>query len=96
MRTATIGDTWYLMGGYRAGVNPTDGYYVSLEALASDSAKVRSNIRRILPSLNYYYSCPLNIFGGIYVGKCVSTIQRYVSETNTWVAASRRTTTCSL
>ena len=48
-----------------------------------------------LPSLNYTCSCPLNFegsllaFGGWDGEKqcCVSTIQRYVPETNTWVAA---------
>ena len=95
MKSTTIGDTWYLMGGYGVGGDPTDSYCVSLEALASHSATDGSNLWRKLPSLNYSYSCPLNIegsllaFGGLNRKKqCgVSTIQRYVHETNTWVAA---------
>ena len=95
MKSTTISDTWYLMGGYGAAGDPTDSYYVSLEALASHSATDGSNLWRKLPSLNYSYSCPLNIegsllaFGGLNrKKKCVvSTIQRYVPETNTWVAA---------
>ena len=95
MKSTTIGDTWYLMGGYDAAGDPTVSYCVSLEALASHSATYGSNIWRKLPSLNYSYSCPLNIegsllaFGGLdREKKCgVSTIQCYVPETNTWVAA---------
>ena len=94
MKSTTIGDTWYLMGEYDDWKNPTGGYYVSLEALASHSATDGSNIWRKLPSLNYSNSCPLNIegsllaFGGRDTLKtCCATIQRYMPETNTWVAA---------
>ena len=91
----SVGDTWYLMGGYDGWGFPTGDYYISLEALASHSATDGSNLWRKLPSPNYSYSCPLNIEGSLLVfggwdkeKKCgVSTIQRYVSETNTWVAA---------
>ena len=39
MKSTTIGDTWYLMGGcYDSGNNGTDGCYISLETLASHSA----------------------------------------------------------
>ena len=94
MKSTIIGDTWYLMGGYDAASNLTGGCYISLEALASHSAKDSSNILwRKLPSPNYSYSCPLNIEGSLLafggwdrVKKCgVSTIRRYVPETNTWV-----------
>ena len=94
MKSTTIGDTWYLMGGNDDWGSHTGGYYISLEALASHSATDGSNLWRKLPSLDYSYSCPLNIegsllaFGGLNRKKCgVSTIQRYVPETNTWVAA---------
>ena len=95
MKSTTIGDTWYLMGGYDDWGKPTGGGYVSLEDLASHSATDGSNIWRKLPSPNYSYFCPLNIegsllaFGGLDSEKkcCVSTIKRYVPETNTWVAA---------
>ena len=95
MMSIIIGDTWYLTGGYSASGNPIDGCYISLEALASHSTTNSSNIWINLPSPNYCYSCPLNIegsllaFGGWNREKqcCVSTIQRYVPETNTWVAA---------
>ena len=95
MKSTTIGDTWYLMGGYDALDIPAGGYYISLEALASHSATDGSNLCRKLPSLNYSYSCPLNIEGSLLAfggrdreKKCgMSNIQRYVPETNTWVAA---------
>ena len=93
MKSTIIGDTWYLMGGYDA--SATGGYYVSLEALVSHSATDGSNIWRKLPSRNYSNSCPLNIEGSLLAlggrdreKQCgVSTIQCYVPETNTWVAA---------
>ena len=95
MKSTTIGDSWYLMGGYGVGVGPTGGYYIYLEDLASHSATDSSNIWRKLPSTNYSYSCPLNIDGSLlaFGGRdretncVVSAIQCYVPETNTWVAA---------
>ena len=95
MMSTTIGDTWYLMAGYDVRGSPTGGYYISLEALASHSATDGSTLWRKLPSPNYSHSCPLNIEGSLLAlgGSdsekkcCVSTIQRYVPETNTWVAA---------
>ena len=88
MKSTAIGDTWYLMGGY-------GGYYISLEALPSHSATDGSNLWRNLPSPNYSYSCPLNIEGSLLAfggwnreKKCgVTTIQRYVPKSNSWVAA---------
>ena len=93
MKSTTIGDTWYLMGGYDASSDLTGGYYLSLEGLASYSATDSSNIWRKLPSPNS--SCPLNIegsllaFGGLdSKKKCgVSTYQLYVPKINNWVAA---------
>ena len=95
MKSTTIGGTWYLMGGYDASGDTTSGYYISLEALASHSAKDGSNLWRKLPSPNYSCSCLLNIEGSLLAfggrdreKQCgVSTIQRYVPETNTWIAA---------
>ncbi len=98
MKSTTIGDTWYLMGGQCEGwrMSP-DVYSVSLEALVSHSSSDSSNIWNKLPSLNCTHSCPLNIGGSLLaVGgrdmkskKPVSTIQRYVPETNTWVQAGQ-------
>ncbi len=96
MKSTTIGDTWYLMGGWCVGVGwSPDVYSVSLEALVSHSSSPSSNIWNKLPSLNCTLSCPLNVGGSLLaVGgedmknkKSVSTIQRYVPETNSWVQA---------
>ncbi len=99
MQSTTVGDTWYLMGGgcEKLRQHSPDVYSVSLEALVSHSASDSSNIWNKLPSLNCVWSCPLNIGGSLLaVGgedskskKPVSTIQRYVSETNTWVQAGQ-------
>ena len=98
MKSTTVGDTWYLMGGRCEGVHwSPDVYSVSLEALVSHSSSDSSNIWNKLPSLNCTQSCPLNIGGSLLaVGgedmkseKPVSTIQRYVPETNTWVQAGQ-------
>ncbi len=98
MKSTTIGDTWYLMGGWYEGMSLCpDVYSVSLEALVSHSSSDSSNIWNKLPSLNCALSYPLNIGGSLLaVGgkdmkseKPVSTIQRYVPETNTWVQAGQ-------
>ncbi len=99
MKSTTIGDTWYLMGGAceKLSHNSPDVYSVSLEALVSHSSSDSSSIWNKLPSLNSTHSCPLNIGGSLLaVGgwnekseKPVSTIQCYVPETNTWVQAGQ-------
>ncbi len=98
MMSTTIADTWYLMGGACKDVSwSPDVYSVSLEALVSHSSSDSSNIWNKLPSLNCTFSCPLNIGGSLLaVGggdmkskEPVSTIQRYVPETNTWVQAGQ-------
>ncbi len=98
MKSTTIGDTWYLMGGWFEDVTwSPDVYSVSLEALVSHSSSDSSNIWNKLSSLNCIWSCPLNI-GGFLLAVCgrdkksekpVSTIQCYVPETNTWVQAGQ-------
>ncbi len=99
MTSTTIGDTWYLMGGVceKLLCDSPDVYSVSLEALVSHSSSDSSNIWNKLPPHNCTRSCPLNIGGSLLaVGgrdmtsrKTVSTIQRYVPETNTWVQAGQ-------
>ncbi len=98
MKSTTIGDTWYLLGGLCGDVGDSpDVYSVSLEALVSHSSSDSFNIWNKLPSLNCTDSCPLNIGGSLLAvggedmksGKLVSTIQRYVPETNTWVQAGQ-------
>ena len=95
MKSTIIGDTWYLMGGTQGGRNTTDVYSVSLEALVSHSASDSSKIWNTISPLNCNLSSPLSLggsllaFGGrdIKMSCPVSTIQRYVPETNTWVPA---------
>ncbi len=99
MKSTTIGDTWYLMGGVCGDqwLSRPDVYSVSLEILVSHSSSDSSNIWNKLPSLNCTDSCPLHIEGSLLaVGgwdmkskKPVFTIQRYVRETNTWVKAGQ-------
>ncbi len=99
MKSTSIGDAWYLMGGVCNELvqSSPDVYSVSLEALVSHSSSDSSNIWNKLPSLNCIQSCTLNVGGSLLaVGgwdmkslKLVSTIQRYVPETNTWVQAGQ-------
>ncbi len=98
MKSTTIADTWYLMGGWDYdGQSSPDVYSVSLEALVSHSSSDSSNIWNKLPSLNCTQFCPLNIGGSLLaIGgedlkskKPVSTIQCYVPETNIWVQAGQ-------
>ena len=95
MKSTIIGDTWYLMGGTQDGINITDVYSVSLEALVSHSASDSSKIWNEIAPLNCNSASPLSLGGSLLaLGGCdlkkkcsVSTIQRYVPETNTWVPA---------
>ena len=97
MKSTTIGDTWYLMGGKQthAGRDITDVYSVSLEALVSHSASGSSKIWNKIAPLNCNCSSSLSLGGSLVAlgGRdrkqaCIlSTIQRYVPETNTWVQA---------
>ncbi len=101
MKSITVGDAWYHMGGvfgdqWQSG---PDVYSVSLEALVSHSSSDSSNIwNKLILSLNCAFSCPLNIGGSLLAvggwdmkssAKLLSTIQRYVPETNTWVQAGQ-------
>ena len=99
MKSTTIADTWYLMGGEceKLWQSSPDVYSVSLEALVSHSSSDSSNIWNKLPSLNCSESCPLNIGESLLAvagkdmksEKPVSIIERYVPETNTWDQAGQ-------
>ena len=93
MKSTIIGDIWYLMGGrYDLATQTTDVYSVSLEALISHSASDRSKIWNKTSPLNCYCSSPLSLEGSLLAlggwdikEKCpLSTIQRYVPQTDTW------------
>ncbi len=94
MKSATIGDTWYLMGGWDGKAGELDVYWASLETITSQSVSDSSNVWNQLPPLSFTYSCPLSIGNSLLaVGgrdkdkNSVSTIQRYDSSTNIWVYA---------
>ena len=97
MKSITIGDTWYLMGGYcnDVGFSP-DVYSVSLESLASQEMP-ESGAWKKLPSLNCTSSSPLTTggtllaVGGVEMesNKLMSTIQCYMAETNAWIPAAK-------
>ncbi len=98
IRSTTIADIWYLIGGWCENVGYClDVCSLPLEALVTHSSSDNSYIWNKLPSLESTHSCPLNIGGSLLaVGgwdpkseKPMSTIQRYVPETNTWVEAGQ-------
>ena len=95
MKSTIIGDTWYVTGGTQLHTDTTDVYSVSLEALISHSTSDSSKIWNKIAPLNCDCSSPLILGGSLLaIGgwdpkkECsVSTIQRYVPDTNTWVHA---------
>ncbi len=95
MKTATVGDMCYYMGGYSGG-DTNDVYRVSLPALISQvkSRRIDPQIWETISPLNVYYSAPLSIgghllaFGGMLSGSGVTSIQHYQPDTNKWVKVS--------
>ena len=95
IRSTIIGNTWYLMGDPKHATATSDVYSVSLEVLVSHSASDSSKIWNKIAPLNCELSSPLSLAGSLLAlggwdikKKCfLSTIQRYVPETNTWVPA---------
>ena len=81
------------MGGTQDATYKADVYSVSLEVLVSHSASDSSKIWNKIAPINCYSASPLSLggsllaLGGRDIKKrySVSTIQRYVPETNTWV-----------
>ena len=93
MKSTIIGDNWYLMGGKHGFATDTiDVYSVSLEALVSHTASDSSKIWNKIAPLNCYCSSPISLEGSLLAlggwdpkKECLlSTIQRFVPETNTW------------
>ncbi len=90
MKSAVIGDAWYIMGGFCSYRLVPDVYSASLEALVSHSVSDTPNIWVTLSPVNYLKSCPLNVGGSLlaFGGKDkdglnpVDGIQCYVPETN--------------
>ncbi len=95
MKTATVGDMCYYMGGCGAGGYFTkDVYRVSLPALISQvkSRRIDPQIWETISPLNVIHSAPLSIGGHLLAfggkrssGSAVTSIRHYQPDTNKWV-----------
>ncbi len=101
MRTATVGDTCYYIGGYYTKLHHTrDVYRVSLTALISHvkSKSTDLQIWEAISTLNVFLSSPLSLSGhllvlggfrpgplGLLSGRAITSIQHYHSDTDRWV-----------
>ena len=96
MKTAIVGDLWYLMGGYDDNDRVTDKVYsVSLPVLISqvNSTQRDPQISKCISGLGLHYSTPLSISGSLLAlgGKIIdkreaeTTIHHYQPETGEWV-----------
>ena len=112
MKTAIVGDLWYLMGGYDDNDRATDKVYsVSLPVLISqvNSTQRDPQIWKCISGLGLHFSAPLSIsgsllaLGGKIMGKyeATTTIHHYQPETEEWVKvgdlpAPRSKCTCTV
>ena len=100
MKSTILGDMWYLMGGY--GGDNDIVYSVSLpdlisRTLSSSSGSTHHDMWKKISGLGHYNSTPLCMGGALLAvggkrGKdraSVSTIQRYVPETEEWVKVGK-------
>ena len=95
MKTATVGDECYFMGGYNATRSRTNTVYsVSLSALTTrlNSSTRKGQIWKEISGLQTTYSIPLSISGSLLaVGgvdkdrKAVAAIHLYQPDTGEWV-----------
>ena len=96
MKTAIVGDLWYLMGGGDDNGEAIDTVYsVSLPVLISqvNSTQKDPQIWKCISGLGLYFSTPLSISGSLLAlgGKkmdkdeYVTTIHNYQPETGEWV-----------
>ena len=95
MKTATVGDECYFMGGYNAiGFRTNTVYSVSLSALTTglNSSTRKGQIWKEISGLQTAHSTPLSISGSLLVvggmdkdGKTVTTIHHYQPDTGEWV-----------
>ena len=101
MKSTILGDMWYLTGGYSDADNDIV-YSVSLtdlisHTLSSSSGSTHHDMWKKISGLGHYYSTPLCMDGALLAiggvrGKdkeSVSTIQRYVPETEEWVEVGK-------
>ena len=102
MKSTTLGDMWYLMGGISDAGDDDIVYSVSLpdlisRTLSSSSGSTHHDMWKKISGLGHYCSTPLCMGGALLaVGgrrvndrASVSTIQRYVPETEEWVEVGR-------
>ena len=91
MRSAVVGDTWYLMGGY--GNGKTDKVYsVSLSVLISHINNISEKIWNTISSLGLYYCNPVCVGESLLaVGgsksqsfESISTILHFIPDRNEW------------
>ena len=94
MKTATVGDECYFMGGYTATVTPTNTVYsVSLSALTTglnSSTRKGQKIWKEISGLQITHSTPLSISGSLLAvggmdGESVTAIHLYQPDTGEWV-----------
>ena len=90
MRSAVVGDTWYLMGGSHAGRRAAQVYSLSLSVLISHINNTSERIWNTISSLGLYYSTPvcmgesLLAVGGMKSDTLlnVSTVFRYTPDSD--------------
>ena len=96
MKTAIVGDLWYLMGGDDGSSKATDKVYnVSLPVLISqvNTTQRDPQIWKCISGLGLHYSTPLSISGSLLAlggrimdkREAVTTINHYQPETEEWV-----------
>ena len=95
MKTATVGDECYFMGGSNATWPPTNSVYsVSLSALTTglNSSTRKGQIWKEISGLQTTLSTPLSISGSLLVvggrdkdDKAVTAIHLYIPDTGKWV-----------
>ena len=91
MRSAVVGDTWYLMGEFDDGVRTDKVCSVSLSVLVSHISNTSERIWNTISSLGLYYSTPvcvgeslLAVGGSKSQSGEISTILHFIPDTNEW------------
>ena len=92
MKSADVGDTWYLMGGLNDGERTDQVYSVSLSVLISHINNTSEKIWKTISSLGLYYCNPVCMGESLLaVGgsesqsyATVSTVLRFIPDRNEW------------
>ena len=110
MKTATVGDECYFMGGFNATGSPTNTLYsVSLSALTTGlNSSRKGQIWKVISGLQTTQSTPLSISGSLLAvggedkdGKSVTAIHLYQPDIGEWVKVGdlptpRQECTCAM